>query len=76
MAQKAGLVFERMVSVGLIWRWQGLLDLAEIAGLLNKTEEASQWASEAAALKQTMESLMWNASAGISSHLMSPDLLA
>ena len=70
MAQKAGLVFERMVSVGLIWRWQGLLDLAEIAGLLNKTEEASQWASEAAALKQTMESLMWNASAGISSHLM------
>eukprot|EP01046_Picozoa_sp_COSAG06_P045964 COSAG06_NODE_6438_length_2933_cov_2.436133_3_plen_66_part_00 len=65
-----------MVSVGLIWRWQGLLDLAEIAGLLNKTEEASQWASEAAALKQTMESLMWNASAGTSPHLMSPDLLA
>ena len=51
-----------------------MLDLAEIAGLLNKTEEASQWASEAAALKQTMESLMWNASAGTSPHLMSPDL--
>ena len=70
------MVFFRWIDFTRRWRWQGLLDLAEIAGLLNKTEEASQWASEAAALKQTMESLMWNASAGISSHLMSPDLLA
>jgi|EP01043_Picozoa_sp_COSAG02_P072546 hypothetical protein len=57
--------FSQHLSVNNAFCLRGLLDLAEVAGLLNQTAAASQYASEAAALRKAMETLMWNASAGM-----------
>ena len=57
--------FSQHLSVNNAFCLRGLLDLAEVAGLLNQTAAASQYASEAATLREAMETLMWNASAGM-----------
>ena len=44
---------------------QGLLNLAEVAGILNDTEKESQYASDAADLLNAMHAQMWNESAGM-----------
>ena len=41
------------------------MNLAEIAGILNKTAQQAQYQSEAANLQKAMQMQMWNASAGM-----------
>ena len=57
--------FSSHLSVNNAFCLRGLLDLAEIAALLNKTAEATQYKTEATVLQKAMTDQMWNASAGM-----------
>ena len=57
--------FSQHLSVNNAFALRGLLNLAEIAGILNRTEMEAQYRSEAANLQKAMQTQMWNASAGM-----------